>query len=152
MTDGSPGRHRPLAVLGLVLASAGFVLQSPVGVVAAVGLVVATRYAPAPFEVAFGVVAFAALVESPAGTQPDLVAVGLLALLAASGPSLRRATGRVAVAIAAVPTLGLAGGYVVAPTVGLPAWLGAVAVASTSALLLYGVHRYERVTLGLIDS
>ncbi|WP_435349120.1 hypothetical protein [Haloarchaeobius sp. HRN-SO-5] len=139
-----------LAALGVALASVGLVLQSPVGVVAAVGLAVTAAFAPAPLGVAFGVVAFTALFDSVTGLRPALTAVGLLVLLLDSAPSLRTTAGRASVAVATPVTVALAGGYAVGLGTGMAGWLLALAVGSTVALVLYGVHRYERVTLGLV--
>jgi len=140
-----------LAALGVALAGVGFALHSHVGVAAALGLALAAAFAPAPFGVVFGVVAFTALFEPALAVRQLLVGCGLLALLLDSAPSMRTATGRLAVATAAIATAALAGGYSVASSTGTPSWLAAVAVGSTIALLLYAVHRYETVTLGLIN-
>ncbi|MCT9098201.1 hypothetical protein [Haloarchaeobius sp. HME9146] len=145
-------QSRWLAIVGILLASAGFVLQSPVGIVAAGLLVIAAAFTPAPLAVAFGHVSLAALFEPALGVRLLLAEAGLLVLLLDSLPSLRTATGRQAVTVASV--VGAAGlaGYTYGLRTDIASWLLVLGLVAGVALVLYAVHRYQKVTLGMVDA
>jgi hypothetical protein len=138
-------------VAGVGVASIGFVLHSPVGILAAVLLAVGAAFAPVPLAVAFGHVALGAFFGSAFGPTAAIAETGLLLLLLDSLPSIRTRTGRTSVAAAAVVTIGLTGLYVGSVANGTEVWLAASAAVGLGALLLYGGHRYQKVTLGMVE-
>jgi len=142
-----------LAVLSaglLVLAALG-ASQPAVGLVAAAGLLAAWATLAPPYAVAVGWVGLAATVPDAGvatSVLPVATAASLLLLLVVR--DLPTPTGR----RTAWLTLGLAGvlGGVAAATVGpTRIWLAAALVIGVGALVGYGVHRYERVALGVVD-
>jgi hypothetical protein len=154
-TVSNPGaaerRNRPwLALVSLTLAGLGFFLVGGLsGVVAAVALGVAWYVFPAPYAVAGGHLLFVALLPADPGLLLIAPAeLGLLGILAAAAPD--EAPERF-VAVLAGATLLLSG------VAGFSFRFGglttaAVSVAVVALLLGYGLHRYERLRLGLLDT
>ena len=58
---------------------------------------------------------------------------------------------RLSATLLAVATFAVAGGGVVAIAAVEPLWLAAVGLALAYGLVAYGIHRYELVTLGLVE-
>lgn len=144
----STRRRRPVRLVGLGLVTAALTLLAGwTGLLLGVGVVVIGVLAPAP--VAFGVGA-ASLVVGTTGHPLSyaLGAVGLLAVLV--DPAVGAPTGRRVLAATA------GGGIVIgSATYGLlTVWslpVVTVTVAGTVALMMYALHRYERVLLGLVS-
>lgn len=140
--------RRPVRLVGLALVTAALALLAGwPGLLLGVGVVVIGVVAPAP--VAFGVGA-ASLFVGTAGhpLSYTLGAVGLLAVLV--DPAVGAPTGRRV--LAATAGGGIAIGvatYGLFTVWSLPAVT--VTVAGTVALMMYALHRYERVLLGLVS-
>lgn len=135
-------------LVGLVCLAVG--LQTAIGVIGlglaatvGVGLLVARP----PYAVAYAQVIIAAIATTatPGVILAEFGVLVLLAIRLAERASLRWASGGVLVTLV-VAGVGIATRYGDWP---LSATAGVVLVAV--ALILYGVHRYERVTLGLAE-
>lgn len=139
--------QRPLRLLGLLLVTAALALLAGwTGLV--VGLVVSGIGVVAPAPVAFGVGGVSLLV----GTADEplvyvLGAIGLLAVLV--DPAVGAPTGRRVLAATAGGSvmIGVAI-YGLLAVWSLPAVT--IAVSLSIALIMYALHRYERVMLGLV--
>lgn len=148
LVTGLTPTRRPVRIAGLVIAAAVIALLNGAvglaigGAVIAVGLVTAA-------PVAFGA-GVAGLLISPE-IDPVLHAVGALALLAVLvDPAVGAPTGRrVLVATVGVSVVIGAGTYSLLTVWSLPAVT--VGLALSVALIMYAIHRYERVTLGLVS-
>lgn len=139
-----------LALVSLVLTGLGFSLVGGFsGVVAAVALGVAWYALPAPYAVAGGYLLFVALLPAaPSLLQIAPVGLGLLGVLAAAAPGTAR--GRFVAALAGTALLlsGVAGfGFQLG---GLTT--AAVSVGAVALLLGYGLHRYELLRVGRLDT
>lgn len=147
VTGRTPSR-RPVRIAGLVIVAAVIALLN--GVVGlAIGSIVITVGLVTAAPVAFGA-GVAGLLISP-GIDPILHAVGTLALLAVLvDPAMGAPTGRrVLVAAVGVSVVIGAGTYTLLTLWSLPAVT--VGLALSVALIMYAIHRYERVTLGLVS-
>jgi len=113
------------------------------GAVVALGLITAA-------PVAFGGAGVAGLLISPE-IDPVLHTIGALALLAVLvDPAVGTPTGRRALVAAAGISLMIgAGTYSLLAVWSLPAVT--VGLVLSVALIMYAIHRYERVTLGLVS-
>lgn len=145
-------RENLLGLAGAFVAASGALAgATPGSYVAAVAIWAAWFVLPAPGLVAAGALLVAALVPVTAVTVAG-VAVGFVVVLGAALRTDEGAGDRHAVAgfLAAAVLLGVvaAGAYVGAMDTGL----AALAVVVTGATVAYGIHRYERVTMGLVEA
>jgi len=145
-----------LGLATLALAGAGFVLLADLrGAIAAVVLGVAWYALPAPYAVAVGHLLLVALLPPESGIEAiqvvGLVPVeaGLLGLLATAAPRIDApARFAVALVVATAVLVGVAAlGFLAG---GVPG--AAAALAVVAGVLGYGLHRYERLRLGLIEA
>jgi len=145
---GRPLTRRPVRIVGVVIAAGVIaVLNGTIGL-AIGGVVVAVGLVTAP-PVAFGA-GVAGLLISPE-IDPVLHTVGALGLLAVLvDPAVGTPTGRrTLMATAGVGLVIGAGTYSVLALWSLPAVT--VGLVLSVALIMYAIHRYERVTLGLVS-
>ncbi|MFC4406285.1 hypothetical protein [Haloarchaeobius iranensis] len=137
----------PTVALGV--ASLGFALAGPTGLLVGLGVLALSLVLPWPLPFALGQVGAAVVFTEPSLATPFLVVQGGLwfALLLSQAVTTER-TGTHGLVVAAAVTGGLLAGihYLAAGSL-----LGATGVvAVVIAAVLYGVHRYERVTAGLV--
>lgn len=152
------GRARPPSVdrrhwfggLGVALATLGLGLAAGVpGLAAGAGAAIAWFLLPAPSAFAAGqLLAVAALSADDPPLAVAIAELGLLSVLA--GPLAETDAPRGTLAAFAVAALAAgAVGWGLLRT-DRPLWLAALAVAVVAATAAYGIHRYERVSLGLV--
>jgi len=146
-----PSRPTTWPAVGVAIACLGFVLGRPLGIPLAVALAV-TVVLPWPLPFAFGQVAAAVAFETPGASIPfALVQGGLWLGLGLSAGTSTHTDDRhpLAVTLAAVLAVGLfalLGTWTAASRIE-----HATVVAAVIAVVLYGVHRYEQVTVGLVE-
>ena len=144
----SSTRERAVGALGVVVAAVALgVAAGPAG--AAAGALVALSWyrLEAVYAFALGQVAAAAVLGDGATALAVAGAeAGLLVLLVAP---LAAADARSVVAFAAA-TAGLLAVLRLARSAWEPLWAAAVALGLVAAAVAYGIHRYERVQLGLV--
>ena len=164
--NGLVSRPTVAPALALALACVGFALAGPLGLLAAL-LVAASAALPWPLPFALGQLAAAAIFTDPGTAAPPTVFLAVqsglwlaLVLAYASGtPTASDAgmpervretvqTNVVPVAVGGGVAIGLLAVVTVWSAGSLLAKAGFVAIAI--AAVLYGVHRYERVTTGLV--
>ncbi|WP_160135409.1 hypothetical protein [Halococcus salsus] len=143
---------RALALLGTLVATLAVgVAVGPLSILVAAGVASALYFVSTTAAFALGQVVLVALVP-PSGALALVVLaeIGLLAVLCSTAVD-HHDTGRLLVAsllaglaIGATGWLGLRTSQAV--------WVAAGALAIATAFLTYGIHRYERVTLGLVES
>lgn len=136
-----------LAVLALVgtLGVAGGPPGAGVGVAAAAVWVVFGT----PYAIATGVALLTAVTPDGVGPIAAMVAgAGLLGLVLAPAVA---ANARVAYALAVVLTTATLGGLAWLLVSLQSLWLGAVVLVGAGAVLMYGLNRYHRLRLGLLD-
>lgn len=136
-----------LAVLVLVgsLGVAGGPPGAGVGVAAAAVWVVLGT----PYAIAAGVALFAAVTPDGVGPVAATIAgTGLLGLVLVPAAA---ANARVGYALAVVLTTATLGGLAWLLVSIQPLWLGAVVLVGAGAVLVYGLNRYHRLRLGLLD-
>ena len=142
---------RALAVLGTLVATAAVgVVVGPLGVLVAVGVGIARYLAAATTAFAAGQIVLVALypTEGPLALLA-LAEVGLSCVLLASVLG-RDEPGRAIVAtLIAGVALGGTAWVALRSTEGV--WAGTSAVVAGTATVAYGLHRYERVRLGLVE-
>lgn len=139
--------QRPVRLGGLLLITVALTLLAGwTGLV--IGIIVIGVGVVAPAPVAFGV-GGASLLSGTAG-DPLSYALGALGLMAVLvDPAVGAPTGRrVLAATAGVGVVGGASTYALLTVWSLPAVT--IAVSVSVALMMYALHRYERVTLGLV--
>ena len=140
--------RRPVRIAGMVIAAGVIaVLNGAVGLAVGGAVVALGLITAAP--VAFGA-GVAGLLISPE-IDPVLHTIGALALLAVLvDPAVGTPTGRRALVAAAGISLMIgAGTYSLLAVWSLPAFT--VGLVLSVALIMYAIHRYERVTLGLVS-
>lgn len=140
--------RRPVRVGGLVILAAALALLAGwTGLV--IGMVVVVIGVMTPAPVAFGVGAVSLLVGTPVTPLGgSLAAVGLFAVLV--DPAVGAKAGQRVIATTAFVAGVLSGvAYGLDTVWSLPAVT--IALAGTVALILYALHRYERVRLGLVS-
>jgi uncharacterized membrane protein len=119
---------------------------SIIGVIAILGL-----YAVAPpvYAAGVGVAIAAVLTRDPSLLQSSVVAISGLLVLVKDATDVRRpSVGAVAILSAGIVVLAAAALAVLF----LPdLWAAALALLALGATLVYGVHRYERVRMGLVS-
>lgn len=131
---------------GLVVAG-GLVLSGGVfSLVAAVVALLAALGLTTPFALAVCILLIST-VDPPLSVALALSGCGLV-IIALAGFDSMDTVSRAIVAFALLFVL--IGGVTVLAWVTLPAWLATLAVLATIATLGYGIHRYERVMLGLV--
>jgi hypothetical protein len=144
-------RSRTSAV-GVVLATAAFsVAAGPTGLLTSIAVVITWCLLSAPFAFAVGQLAF--IVLFPAGSslsQLALIEVGLLSILLGSVLRLDKPGRAVTVIVLAFAGLGTSAwvGFKMADTL----WPAVLTVAASAIIAVYGLHRYERVRLGLVEA
>lgn len=140
-----------------LLAAAGLAwLGGAVGAASGAAIVALALVAPGPFAVAVGTVGLAAVVPAtPAGLPADLplAAVGLAVAGLAGvlfGPDLRSAAGRRTAGLGVGVAGLLAGAGAAAQATWGATWVAAGVLALLVAVVGYGLHRYERVAVGMV--
>lgn len=151
----SSGEHtivrRALATLGtLITAGVVVFIAGPLGVLIAVGVGSACYLISTPAGFATGQIILSALYPSEGPLLLLLLAeIGLLGVLFSTIVT-HHAPGRLAVSsLVAGVAIGVFGWIVLRSGVAL--WIVASMVVVGIALVTYGMHRYERVTLGLVE-
>lgn len=151
----SSGEHVPvrrvLATLGtLITTVVAIVTTGPLGVLIAVGVGSALYFISAPAAFATGQIVLSALYPSEGPLLLLLLAeIGLLGVLFSTAVS-HHAPGRLAVSsLVAGIVIGVAGWLVLRS--GTALWIVASMFVVGIAVITYGLHRYERVTLGLVE-
>lgn len=141
---------RLLGGLGVLVATGALgLLAGPWGLLAGLATAVAWYALPAPSAFAAGaVLALPATADAPLAAVVA-VQVGLLAVLAGSLLDVDEPLG--ALFAFALATLALAAVGWGVLRAGRPLWLATLALALVAATAAYGLHRYERVRLGLIE-
>lgn len=119
---------------------------SVVGVITILGLY---AIAPPVYAAGVGVAIAAVLVRDPSLLQSGVVAVSGLLVLVKDATGVRRpSVGAVALLSAGIVVLAAAALAVLfVPDL----WAAALALIALGAVLVYGVHRYERVRMGLVS-
>ena len=143
--------ERALAVLGTLVATAAVgVVVGPLGVLVAVGVGIA-RYLAATTAFAAGQIVLVALypTEGPLALLV-LAEIGLSCVLLAPVVD-RDEPGRATVATL-VAGVALGGTAWAALRSAEGVWVGASAIVVGTAIAAYGLHRYERVRLGLVET
>lgn len=142
-------RH-PIGGLGVAVATVALWAAAGLPGLAA-GLLTLLSWALGPATLAFAVgqVLAVPLLGTPGVASLAAVQVGLLAILA--GPLTATDRPHSTLAAFAAVTAVLWGTAWLVRRSGEPPWIGAVALAVAAVTLAYGVHRYERVRLGLVD-
>lgn len=148
MTD----RSRP-EILAVLVAAAGFVLVGDLGLggaASAVALVLAWYLLPIVYTIAVGHVLVAALSIDELTTFAIItVELGLFGMLLMTTPNLYD---RGTVKSMTVFMLGLlVFTFGIAFMTSEALWIGALALLVVGALVSYGMHRYELVSLGLME-
>lgn len=160
-------RYARLGAASAVVASVGLVaLAGLPGVVAAAALVAAWVLLPASYAFALGQVALVALAPGGGLLGVAVAEAGLLGVLLAPATTLPEpgppvalavawALGGVALAWASAGGTGGTAGTAGAGTVGagvLAPWQAGFALIAVTALAAYGLHRYQLVSLGLVEA
>lgn len=102
-----------------------------------------------PYAIAAGIALFAAVTPDGVGPIAGAVAgVGLLGLVLAPAVT---ASARFAYALAVVLTTGTLGGLAWLLVGSQPLWLGATVLVGAGTVLAYGLDRYHRLRLGVLD-
>lgn len=143
-------RRHPIGGLGVALATVA--LWSAAGLPGLVaGLLTLLAWALAPATLAFAVGQVLAVpLLGDAGLAPLVaVEVGLLAVLAGPLTTPDRPARTLAAFVAGTAALWAAAWLVL--RAGEPLWAAAATLAIVAATAAYGVHRYERVRLGLVE-
>lgn len=142
-----------LEVLAVLIAAAGFVLVgdlSPLGIVGGIAIVLLWLTLPIIYAVALGHVLVVVLTVDGFETLAIAVAeLGLFGMLLATIPTLYD---RGAVTSMTVFVFGLfVFVFGIAFVSSEALWIGTLALAIVGALVAYGMHRYELVSLGLAE-
>jgi hypothetical protein len=147
-TEPLPGRSWSEAV-AMLLAGAGFVaLGGLSGVASAIGIGIVWLLLPSVYAVTIGYGLLAAFtIDGGVSLNALIVGIGLFAMLLAPAARLYRWETLVFVIVFAMATLFLVFAIAFATTDTLRS--AALALAVTWAVAAYGVHRYERMILGL---
>lgn len=119
------------------------------GLAAGVAVAVGSLVLPATYAFAFGHVALLFALPSPTLRQIAAVELGLAAVLVS--PMAGTDGGRRLIAATALCFVGLAAVVAPASLAVDPLWTVAAALVALVAALSYGVHRYERLRLGLLE-
>jgi hypothetical protein len=143
-----PDRSWSEAIAGLLI-GAGFVAIGGLpGVASAIGVGIVWLYFPAVYVVALGFGLLAALtIDGVASIESLAVGISLFAMLLAPATGLYRSKTLVSTTVLATGVLSLV--FAVAFTTAGTLWIATLALAASWAVAAYGVHRYERVILGL---
>lgn len=147
----APGRSRHWVtwLAALVLVGTFGVAGGPPG--AGVGVAAAAVWVVlgTPYAIAAGVALLAAVTPDSVGLITATVAgAGLLGLVLA--PTVA-ANARIGYALAVVLTTATLGSLAWLLVSIQPLWLGAVVLVGTGAVLVYGLNRYHRLRLGLLE-
>ena len=145
-----PDRSRA-EVIAVLVAGIGFALVGgPAGVASALAVGVVWFLLPAVYAVALGHVLLAALTVG-GGTPLEFVGVGLglFAVLLAPAARLYRRETVVSITVFAAGALVFAFGITFTTAGAL--WIASLALVVIWVLVAYGIHRYELVTLGLVE-
>lgn len=150
-TGASVDRRHWFGGLGVAFAAVGLGLAAGLpGIAAGAGAAIAWFLLPAPS--AFAVAQLLAVAALSADDPPLAVAiaeVGLLSVLAGPLAETDAPGGTLgAFAVAALATGAVGWGLLRSDR---PLWLAGLAVALVAATAAYGIHRYERVSLGLVE-
>ncbi len=147
-----PDSRSWLGVLGVLLTVTGLALiTGPIGVLLAGSLLVAAWYLlAAPFVFALAQLAVVALFlpDAPLG-QLVLIEAGLLIVLASPMAKSDKPIRAIIAMLLAFTGLGVIGWGVLQSSDAL--WPIALTLAGSTAIAAYGLHRYERVRLDLIE-
>lgn len=152
MADGvPPDSDRLLGGLGVVAATVGLVLAGGVwGVLAGFAVALAWYVLPATYAFAVGQILVVAVLSAEVPLVATVIGeAGLLAVLAGSLTTTDEPARTVAALAVATLALGAVGWGVLRS--GRPLWIVAVAIAVVATTTAYGLHRYERVRLGLVE-
>lgn len=148
LTDRSPEE-----IVAVLVATLGFVLVSdfePLGVASAAAIVLAWYALPVVYTVALGHVLVAALTIDGFGTLTIvLVELGLFGILLTTTPTLYDSGTVTSMTVFMLGLFVFTFGIVFVTSEAL--WIGALALLAVGALVSYGLHRYELVSLGLIE-
>lgn len=148
----TPARRRgstPLRLLGAAVALGAFALfGGPTGLAVGVAVAIGCVLLPGPFAFALGHLGLLGAFPDPAPAEVVPVEAGLLLSLTAATAAAEGARAVVAVAAAFV---GLTAVVVTGVVATDAPWLVAGLLGAVVAALAYGVHRYERLRLGLTD-
>lgn len=138
-------------MIAALVAGLGFVLVGGLaGVASALAVALVWLFLPAVYAVALGHVLLAALTVD-GGTLLEFIVVGLglFAVLLAPASRLYERETLVSVTVFAAGVLFFAFG--IAFTTADVLWIASLALVVLWALAAYGIHRYELVTLGLVE-
>ncbi|EMA53634.1 MULTISPECIES: hypothetical protein [Halococcus] len=144
--------RKVLATLGTVVATAALgLVVGPVGVLVAVGIGSAQFLVSTTAAFATGQIVLAALYP-PSGSPVVLVLaeIGLLCVLFSSAVD-HHDTGRLLTA-SLVAGVAIGGSGWLALRSSATIWIGASVIVAGTAFVAYGLHRYERVHLGLVET
>lgn len=138
-----------MAVVGVLVAAGTTAIAAgpAAGLALGVGVLVVLAVLPAPYAFAAGHAAFLVVPPEPRillGVEAGLLLVLVSAALASRTP-------RTVLAGVAVSLVGLWALLWAATVVQPSTWTAAAVLLVTVALLVYGIDRYERVRLGLLD-
>ena len=139
----------PFSGFGVLLTAVMIALAAgPLGIVAGISLFVVWAMRPGVYAFALAYLFFAVLAPDPTLVQLVILGGGTLLILIGS---LRDVTIQI-VAMAVVTTALLWGVVFIAQQWTQALWLIAITLSATVGLLVYGLHRYELVRLGLVEA
>lgn len=147
----APGsdRHWSGWLAALVLVVTFGVAAGPAGAGVGVAAVAVWAALGTPYAIAAGVALLVAV--TPDGVGPIAAAVAATGLLALVLAPVVTAGARLASGVAVVLTTGTLGSLAWLVVRSRPLWLGAVVLVGAGAVLAYGLDRYYRLRLGLLE-
>lgn len=147
-----PSIRRALAAIGTLVATIAVgIVVGPLGALVAIGVGGAQYLVSTTAAFATGQIVLAALFPSGGSLVALVLAeVGLLCVLCSTAVEHHAPVRSIGAALVAGVTIGGSGwlAYRSSATV----WIGAGVIVATTALVAYGLHRYERVQLGLVEA
>ena len=150
-SDGHTVVRRGLAIFGVLITTGVAILTTgPLGVLIAVGVGSAQYLISAPAAFATGQLILSALFSSEDPLLLFVLAeIGLFGVLFSSAVD-HHAPGRLAVSSLVAGIILGASGWLVLQS-GAAIWIVASLLVGSTAFVVYGLHRYERVTLDLVE-
>ena len=144
------GRHWSGWLAAVMVVGAFTLVGGLAGAVAGIITAVVWALTGTPYALVTGTVFLTAL--TPDGSDPLTVGVAGTALLVLVFAPAVTATAPGSYVVAVILPTAVLGGLVWLFVPAQPLWVGAVVVLGTGAVIVYGLHRYLHLRLGLLDA